>query len=126
MALAAGRLPDVGLFPVTHPSTEYVAATLVGTLSPIALGLGLGYAAMRQNLRVVQNLDDKARSVAVGARAANVTLTGGQACRVEVGAGRRVEVRFPVEAPSAGTARFHAVAASGRSAPRSRSAPRPA
>jgi hypothetical protein len=63
---------------------------------------------------VVQNQTDAPASVDVAVRAANAELPDGQGRRVTVPAGDRVEVRFPVAASSAGTARFQVGAVSGR------------
>ena len=63
---------------------------------------------------VVQNQTDSPAEVAVAVRAANAELTDGQGRRVTVPANDRVEVRFPVTASMAGTARFQVGAVSGR------------
>jgi len=63
---------------------------------------------------VLQNQTDAAMTVDVAVRATNAVLTGGAGRRVTVRANDRVEVRFPISAGRAGTARFQAVAASGR------------
>ncbi len=65
---------------------------------------------------VVQNQTDNPMEVSVAVRAANAELTDGQGRRVVVPANDRVEVRFPVAASKAGTARFQLGAASGRHA----------
>lgn len=63
---------------------------------------------------VVQNQTERALDVEVAARATNAEFTDGQGRRVQIPAGDRVEVRFPVSASRAGTARFQLGAASGR------------
>ena len=63
---------------------------------------------------VLQNQTDVAAEVEVAARAANAEFTDGQGRRVRVPANDRVEVRFPVSASAAGTARFQVGAVSGR------------
>ncbi|MDT5158258.1 MAG: alpha-2-macroglobulin [Acidobacteriota bacterium] len=63
---------------------------------------------------VVQNQTDKPTEVLVAVRSSNAELTDGQGRRVNVPANDRVEVRFPVSASSAGTARFQVGAISGR------------
>jgi uncharacterized protein YfaS (alpha-2-macroglobulin family) len=63
---------------------------------------------------VVQNQTDKAAEVEVAVRSTNAELTDGQGRRVSVPANDRVEVRFPVSASRAGTARFQIGAVSGR------------
>jgi uncharacterized protein YfaS (alpha-2-macroglobulin family) len=63
---------------------------------------------------VVQNQTDLAMDVDVVARASNAELTAGRGRRVAVPADDRVEVRFPVSAEDAGTARFQVGAVSGR------------
>ena len=63
---------------------------------------------------VVQNQTDKPMTVNVGVRAANATLTAGGGRKVTVKANDRAEVRFPVSADQAGTARFQFVVASGK------------
>jgi alpha-2-macroglobulin len=55
---------------------------------------------------VVQNQLDKPLDVDVAVRVANLELTAGNGRRVTVPANDRVEVRFPVAAMVAGTARF--------------------
>jgi alpha-2-macroglobulin len=65
---------------------------------------------------VVQNQTENEMEVGVAVRAAGAELTEGQGRRVRVPAGDRVEVRFPVAATQAGTARFQLGAASGRHA----------
>ena len=63
---------------------------------------------------VVQNQTDAPAVVDVAVRASNAELTDGQGRRVSVPANDRVEVRFPVSASSAGTARFQFGVVSGR------------
>ncbi|HYH86067.1 MAG TPA: DUF6049 family protein, partial [Pyrinomonadaceae bacterium] len=63
---------------------------------------------------VVQNQTDKPIEAEVAARATNAEFTDGQGRRVNVPANDRVEVRFPVSASSAGTARFQIGAVAGR------------
>ena len=63
---------------------------------------------------VLQNQTDAPMSVDVAVRAANAELTDGAGRRVIVPANDRVEVRLPVAAGRAGTARFQIGAASGR------------
>ncbi|HEX8336840.1 MAG TPA: DUF6049 family protein, partial [Pyrinomonadaceae bacterium] len=63
---------------------------------------------------VLQNQTDAAVEVDVAVRAANAELTDGAGRRVRVPANDRVEVRFPVSASAAGTARFQVGAVSGR------------
>src|SRR6185436_13127940 len=55
---------------------------------------------------VVQNQTDSPAEVDVAVRATGAELTDGAGRRVKVPANDRVEVRFPVSATSAGTARF--------------------
>jgi uncharacterized protein YfaS (alpha-2-macroglobulin family) len=62
---------------------------------------------------VIQNQTDKDLSVNVGVRASNATLTAGGGRRVIVKANDREEVRFPVSADMAGTARFQFAASAG-------------
>lgn len=62
---------------------------------------------------VIQNQTDKDMSVDVAIRATNAELTGGGGKRVLVKANDRAEVRFPVSAMKAGTARFQIAASSG-------------
>lgn len=62
---------------------------------------------------VLQNQTDQAMNVDVAVRVANAKLTEGAGRRVTVPANNRVEVRFPVAAVNAGTARFQFAAASG-------------
>jgi hypothetical protein len=63
---------------------------------------------------VVQNQTDKEMTVNVGVRATNATLTNGGGKKVTVPANDRVEVRFPVSAEKAGTARFQIAVSSGK------------
>lgn len=63
---------------------------------------------------VVQNQTDAAMSVDVAVRATNAELTEGAGRRVTVPANDRVEVRLPVAAGRAGTARFQIGGASGK------------
>ncbi|MBV8858151.1 MAG: hypothetical protein JOZ02_14565 [Acidobacteria bacterium] len=63
---------------------------------------------------VLQNQTDAPAEVLVAVRAANAELTDGHGRRVNVPANDRVEVRFPVAADAAGTARFQVAASSGR------------
>ncbi|MCA9514389.1 MAG: Ig-like domain-containing protein [Myxococcales bacterium] len=65
---------------------------------------------------VVQNQTDAPMDVQVAVRATNATLTAGAGRAVTVPANDRVEVRFPVAAEMAGTARFQAGAAAGAEA----------
>ncbi len=62
---------------------------------------------------VVQNQTDKDMAVDVAVRATNAELTGGNGKRVVVKANDRAEVRFPVSAMKAGTARFQIAVTSG-------------
>lgn len=62
---------------------------------------------------VVQNQTDAPMSVDVAVRATNAELSAGAGRRVNVPANDRVEVRFPVSANKAGTARFQIAAVSG-------------
>jgi uncharacterized protein YfaS (alpha-2-macroglobulin family) len=63
---------------------------------------------------VVQNQTDSPMTVNVGVRATNANLTNGGGRRVVVPANDRVEVRFPVDADKAGTARFQFAVNSGK------------
>lgn len=63
---------------------------------------------------VVQNQTDKDMAVDVGVRATNAELTGEKAKRVLIKANDRSEVRFPVSAVKAGTARFQIAVTSGK------------
>lgn len=62
---------------------------------------------------VVQNQTDKDMAVDVAVRSSNAELTGGNGRRVLVKANGREEVRFPVSAMKAGTARFQIAVSSG-------------
>jgi len=64
----------------------------------------------------LQNQTDAPMEVSVAVRAANAELTDGRGRRVTVPANDRVEVRFPVAASSAGTARFQLGGVAGRHA----------
>lgn len=63
---------------------------------------------------VVQNQTDKDMAVDVGVRATNAELTGEKGKRVVIKANDRAEVRFPVSAVKAGTARFQIAVTSGK------------
>ena len=63
---------------------------------------------------VVQNQTDKDITVDVAVRATNAELTNGGGKKVVVPANDRVEVRFPVSAMKAGTARFQFAVTSGK------------
>ncbi|MGI8469169.1 MAG: DUF6049 family protein, partial [Pyrinomonadaceae bacterium] len=63
---------------------------------------------------VVQNQTDKPMMVDVAVRATNAELTGDKGKKVVVPANDRVEVRFPVSAVKAGTARFQIGVSSGK------------
>jgi uncharacterized protein YfaS (alpha-2-macroglobulin family) len=63
---------------------------------------------------VVQNQTDAPMTVSLAVRATNAELTDGAGRRVTVPANDRVEVRFPVAANKAGTARFQVGAVSGK------------
>jgi uncharacterized protein YfaS (alpha-2-macroglobulin family) len=63
---------------------------------------------------VVQNQTDSPMDVDVAVRASNAELTAGAGRRVTVAANDRVEVRFPVSAARAGTARFQIAGVSGK------------
>ncbi len=63
---------------------------------------------------VVQNQTDNALTVDVAVRATNAELTNGGGKKVVVPANDRVEVRFPVSAMKAGTARFQFAVTSGK------------
>jgi hypothetical protein len=63
---------------------------------------------------VVQNQTDAAMTVDVAVRATNAELTDGAGRRVVVAANDRAEVRLPVAASRAGTARFQMAAVAGR------------
>jgi hypothetical protein len=63
---------------------------------------------------VLQNQTDQPMTISVAVRATNAELTDGAGRRVTVPANDRVEVRFPVAANKAGTARFQVGAVSGK------------
>ncbi len=63
---------------------------------------------------VVQNQTDNPMTVNVAVRATNATLTNGSGRKVVVPANDRVEVRFPVAADKAGTARFQIAVTGGK------------
>ncbi|HEX8367883.1 MAG TPA: alpha-2-macroglobulin family protein [Pyrinomonadaceae bacterium] len=63
---------------------------------------------------VVQNQTDNPMTINVGVRATNATLTNGGGQKVTVQPNDRVELRFPVSAEKAGTARFQIAATSGK------------
>ncbi len=63
---------------------------------------------------VVQNQTDEPMTVNVAVRATNANLTNGGGRRVTIAANDRAEVRFPVSADSAGTARFQFAVTSGK------------
>ena len=63
---------------------------------------------------VVQNQTDSPMDVDVAVRARNAEVTAGAGRRVTVPANDRVEVRFPVSAARAGTARFQIAGVSGK------------
>ena len=63
---------------------------------------------------VIQNQTDAPMTVSLAVRATNAELTDGAGRRVTVPANNRVEVRFPVSAGRAGTARFQIGAVSGK------------
>jgi hypothetical protein len=65
---------------------------------------------------VVQNQTDREMTVDVGVRARNASLTAGEGRRLVVAANDRAEVRFPMAAARAGTARIQVGAASGAAA----------
>ncbi|HLM02622.1 MAG TPA: alpha-2-macroglobulin family protein, partial [Pyrinomonadaceae bacterium] len=65
---------------------------------------------------VVQNQTDSPMTVNVAIRATNATLTSGGGRKVTVQPNDRVEIRFPVSAEKAGTARFQIAATSGKHA----------
>ncbi|HEY8560083.1 MAG TPA: alpha-2-macroglobulin family protein [Pyrinomonadaceae bacterium] len=62
---------------------------------------------------VVQNQTDKDMAVSVAVRATNAALTNGGGKSVLIKANDRAEVRFPVSAEKAGTARFQIAVSSG-------------
>lgn len=63
---------------------------------------------------VIQNQMDKDMTVDVAVRATNAELTGEKGKRVVIKANDRAEVRFPVSAMKAGTARFQIAVNSGK------------
>src|SRR5205807_9808828 len=63
---------------------------------------------------VVQNRTDEPIETGDAVRSSSAELTDGQGRRVTVPANDRVEVRFPVSASKAGTARFQRGAIAGR------------
>ena len=63
---------------------------------------------------VVQNQTDKPLTVDVAVRATNANLTAGGGRKVVIPANDRAEIRFPVNADKAGTARFQIAATSGK------------
>jgi uncharacterized protein YfaS (alpha-2-macroglobulin family) len=63
---------------------------------------------------VLQNQTDSAMTVDVAVRATNAELTDGAGRRVTIAANDRAEVRLPVAASRAGTARFQMAAVAGR------------
>ncbi len=63
---------------------------------------------------VVQNQTDNPMTVNIAVRATNATLTSGGGKKVVVPANDRLEVRFPVSAEKAGTARFQIAVSSGK------------
>jgi alpha-2-macroglobulin len=63
---------------------------------------------------VVQNQTDKPLTVDVAVRATNANLTNGGGRKVVIPANDRAEIRFPVDADKAGTARFQIAATAGR------------
>ncbi|MDQ3712820.1 MAG: hypothetical protein M3388_11480, partial [Acidobacteriota bacterium] len=63
---------------------------------------------------VVQNQTDKEISVDVAVRATNATLTSGGGRKVVIAPNDRAEIRFPVSAEKAGTARFQIAATAGK------------
>lgn len=63
---------------------------------------------------VVQNQTENPLTVDVGVRATNATLTAGGGRKVTIAANDRAEVRFPVSAEKAGTARFQIAVTSGK------------
>lgn len=63
---------------------------------------------------VVQNQTDSAMTVDLAVRAANANLTAGDGRRITIEANDRAEIRFPVAADKAGTARFQFGATSGK------------
>jgi alpha-2-macroglobulin len=65
---------------------------------------------------IAQNQSDQAMVVDIALQTANLNITGAAGVRVNVPANDRVEVRFPVTAAQAGTARFRVGAVSGDAA----------
>jgi alpha-2-macroglobulin len=65
---------------------------------------------------VLQNQTDAAMEVDVAIQTANLKVTGAAGARVSVPANDRVEVRFPMAAVDAGTAKFRVAAVSGSAA----------
>jgi alpha-2-macroglobulin len=65
---------------------------------------------------VLQNQTDAAMEVDVAIQTVNLKITGAAGARVSVPANDRVEVRFPIAAVDAGTARFRVAAVSGSAA----------
>ncbi|MDQ6785460.1 MAG: DUF6049 family protein, partial [Acidobacteriota bacterium] len=63
---------------------------------------------------VVQNQTDKEMTVDVAVRATNAELTNGGGRKVTIPANDRAEIRFPVSAMKAGTARFQFAVTSGK------------
>ncbi|MDQ3321734.1 MAG: MG2 domain-containing protein, partial [Acidobacteriota bacterium] len=63
---------------------------------------------------VVQNQTDNEMIVDVAVRSSNAELTNGGGRRVTIAANDRAEIRFPVSATKAGTARFQFAATSGK------------
>ncbi len=63
---------------------------------------------------VVQNQTDKPLTVDVAVRATNANLTNGSGRKVTIPANDRAEIRFPVNADKAGTARFQIAATAGK------------
>lgn len=63
---------------------------------------------------VLQNQTDSAMTVDVAVRATNAEMTDGAGRRVTIAANDRAEVRLPVAASRAGTARFQMAAVAGR------------
>ncbi|MCY7348670.1 MAG: Ig-like domain-containing protein, partial [Pyrinomonadaceae bacterium] len=63
---------------------------------------------------VVQNQTDKPLTVDVAVRATNATLTSGGGRKVVIAPNDRAEIRFPVSAEKAGTARFQIAATAGK------------
>ncbi len=63
---------------------------------------------------VVQNQTDQELTVDVAVRATNANLTNGGGRKVTIAANDRAEIRFPVSADKAGTARFQIAATAGK------------